>query len=145
MKHYLEASEDFQQAPKCLALGNNSCVGNTTTNMKPAVATDSGASTRTKPSHLTNNERSLLHKHQGCMKCHCGYQTHHASDCPFDFPDPHNYKELTEELLLSYKCGGPTGRKTMGVVMLSSCTEDCLLVPLCLVVFWVLVLNWKMT
>jgi hypothetical protein len=58
------------------------------------------------------------------MKCRQGYQTHHASDCPFEFPDPRNYRELTEEILLGYKRGGTSGNKTVGVVTSSSRIED---------------------
>jgi hypothetical protein len=67
---------------------------------------------------------SLLHKHQGCMKCHHGYQTHRTSYCPFDFPDLCNYKELTNEFLLSFKCGGSGNGKSIGVIMPSHIEES---------------------
>jgi hypothetical protein len=122
-KRYLEASEDFQHAPKRQALAVNSCALNTTST-KPYSSTNSGPSTRTKPPCLTDNERSLLHKHQGCMKCCRGYQNHHASDCPFDFPNPRNYKELTEDILLSQKHGGTTSNKAIGAITSSGHVED---------------------
>jgi hypothetical protein len=109
-KHYLEASKDFQHAPKRQALAVNSHALNATST-KPYSSTNSGPSTRMKPPCLTDNECSLLHKHQGCMKCCWGYQNHRASDCPFDFPDPRNYRELTEDILLSQKHGGTTSNK----------------------------------
>lgn len=118
-KHYLKASKDFQRAPKRQALANNSHALNAVP-AKVHNTANSSAGTHTKPPHLTDNERSLLHKHQGCMKCRHGYQTHHASDCPFDFPDPHNYRELTEEILLGYKHGGASNNKTVGIVTSSS-------------------------
>ena len=58
------------------------------------------------------------------MKCHHGYQSHHASGCPFDFPDPHNYRELMEETLLGYKCGGASVNKMVGIITLSSQIEE---------------------
>jgi len=58
------------------------------------------------------------------MKCHHGYQNHHASDCPFNFPNPHNYRELTEEILLSQKCGGITNNKTVGAITSPGHVED---------------------
>jgi hypothetical protein len=101
-KCYLEASKDFQCAPKHQALASNSHGANTAST-KPYSALTATSVPRTKPPRLTDNEQVLLHKHQDCMKCRCGYQTHHASDCPFDFLNPHNYKELTEDVLLSHK------------------------------------------
>jgi hypothetical protein len=52
------------------------------------------------------------------------YQNHHTSDCPFDFPDPCNYKELTEEILLEYKRGDTGANKTVGVITLSLCIKE---------------------
>ena len=118
-KHYLEASKDFQHAPKCQALVNNFHALNAVP-AKVHTTANSSTGTHTKPPRLMDNERSLLHKHQGCMKCRRGYQTHCASDCPFDFPDPRNYRELTEEILLGYKHGGASNNKTVGVVTSSS-------------------------
>ncbi|KAF8222394.1 hypothetical protein L208DRAFT_1322849 [Tricholoma matsutake] len=71
-----------------------------------------------KPPHLTKNECSLLFKHQGCLKCRCGYQSHRAMDCPNDFPDGRNYKEVTEDSLLSQKkqMNVPTKSKPVGAV-----------------------------
>jgi hypothetical protein len=54
------------------------------------------------------------------MKCRRGYQNHRASDCPFDFPDPRNYKELTKDILLSQKRGGAGNGKPVGAVTSSS-------------------------
>jgi hypothetical protein len=51
-KHYLEASEDFQRAPKRQALAVNSRALNATST-KPYSSANSGPSTRTKPPHLT--------------------------------------------------------------------------------------------
>jgi hypothetical protein len=116
-------SEDFQQAPKQQALGNNLHIGNTMPTMKSNVA-NPGSTACTKPSWLTDDEHSLLHKHQGCIKCHHGYQTHHASDCPFNFSDPHNYKELTDECLLSFNCGGSGNGKSIGIIMPSRIKES---------------------
>jgi hypothetical protein len=49
---------------------------------------------------------------------------HRAADCPFDFPDPQNYKELTEEMLLGHKRGGLGGSKPVAMITLSSRVED---------------------
>lgn len=54
------------------------------------------------------------------MKCQWGYQNHRASNCPFNFPDPCNYKELTKDILLSHKQGVATSSKTVGAITLSS-------------------------
>jgi hypothetical protein len=68
-KRYLEVSEDFQRAPKRQALANNPHTVNTMPSTKSYSTTNAGPINRTKPPRLTDNERSLLHKHQGCMKC----------------------------------------------------------------------------
>lgn len=97
---------------------------NTMSAVKPHASGANMPNAHTKLPHLTDNECSLLHKHQGCMKSHRGYQNHHTSDCPFDFPDPCNYKELMEEILLGYKCGGTSAGKTVGVMTSTSHVND---------------------
>ena len=67
-KHYLKVSKDFQQAPKCQALANDSHALNAIP-AKVHNTANSSAGTRTKPPCLTDDEWSLLHKYQGCMKC----------------------------------------------------------------------------
>jgi hypothetical protein len=68
MKHYLEASKDFQHAGKCQALAPNSCLTNTMST-KPYSSMTAMSVPQTKLPHLTDNKWALLHKHQGCMKC----------------------------------------------------------------------------
>lgn len=128
-KHYLKASEELQQAPKCQALGNNSHPLNVTSaslSFPSKVHPTTSSSTCSKPPHLTENKHSLLFKHQGCLKCHCGYQNHHTPNCPNDFPNGQNYKELMEELLLNYKQSSnvPSGSKPIGAVMSSTRIEE---------------------
>jgi len=75
--------------------------------------------TRSCPPKLTENERRLLDKHQGCTKCRKGYQNHRAGNCPNDFPDTSGYTELTEQLLLGHKCSTaiPSSSCPVGAVM----------------------------
>ena len=91
-----------------------------------SVSSSTNPSSHSKPPCLTENEHSLLFKHVGCLKCCHGYQNHHAPECPNNFPDSHNYKELTEEALLSYKCANqvPYGSKPVNVVSSSTHSEE---------------------
>lgn len=91
-KQYLEAVEDLQRLPKRQALANPSRNANAVGGYKARGATTSStqaasSSSSRKPPRLTDNERSLLFKHQGCLKCRRGYQNHRATDCPNDFLD----------------------------------------------------------
>lgn len=60
------------------------------------------------------------------MKCQRGYQNHHAPDCPNDFPDGKNYKELTEDFLLSHKrlTNVPANAQPVRVVASSSRVKE---------------------
>jgi hypothetical protein len=123
-KHYKEAAEnfhrstkreqtdDFGRAAKRPALSQPSRFGNASTSASQNY-------NRTRPPKLTETERSLLDKHQGCTKCRRGYQNHRATNCPNGFPDPAGYKELTEEILLAHKRtkSVPASAKPVGAVV----------------------------
>jgi hypothetical protein len=78
-----ESAEDANRAAKCPTLSGPSCVANNVSSSQNA----SQSSTHTCPK-LMENKRLLLDKHQRCTKCCCGYQNHHAGNCPNGFPDP---------------------------------------------------------
>jgi hypothetical protein len=106
MKHYLEAAEELHRPQKHQALGQHSRAFNTVLMSSSKSTTPSAASTTSthmKTPALTQNKHALLNKHQGCTKCRHRYQDHRAYNCPNDFPDPRNYKELTDSILLSHK------------------------------------------
>jgi hypothetical protein len=44
---------------------------------------------------LTQEERDILSKNQGCFKCRRVCQSHRAGNCPNGFPSPENYKPVT--------------------------------------------------
>ena len=46
---------------------------------------------------LTQEERNILSKHQGCFKCRRVCQNHRAGGCPHGFPSAENYKPVTME------------------------------------------------
>jgi len=50
----------------------------------------------------------------------------HAPDCPNDFPDSHNYKELTEDILLNHKWinNVPSRSRPIRAVTLSTHIEE---------------------
>ena len=110
--------------PKRQALANLSQNSNTVGGYKPcgfaAVVSmsNSAAGGSWKTPYLTDNECSLLFKHQGCLMCQHRYQSHCATECPNDFPDGQNYKEITEDVLLGHKrhVNVPSEAKPIGVV-----------------------------
>ena len=75
-KHYLGAAEDLQHALKCQALGYPSHSQNVLSVSKPWTSMNPLSGGSHKPPCLTKTECSLLYKHQGCLKCRCGYQNH---------------------------------------------------------------------
>jgi hypothetical protein len=108
-KHYKEAVENFHPATKCEQVDEITCAAKRPVLSQPshfsnASSSNSQANNRTRPPKLTENERVLLDKHQGCTKCRHGYQNHHATNCLNGFPEPSSYKELTEDILLTHKC-----------------------------------------
>jgi hypothetical protein len=108
----LTQTDDFSGPTKCPALSQPSRFGNASTST-------SQTNSCTHPPKLTENECLLLEKHQGCTKCHRGYQNHCATNCPNGFPDPTGYTELTEESLLAHKCtkSVPTSAKPVGAIV----------------------------
>jgi len=104
-KHYRKAAENFHHTGKRES-GDD---GNHT--MKQAVLSSPLCMANTHAQHLcshppklTKNEHHLLDKHQGCTKCHKGYQNHHARNCPNEFPDAVGYTKLMDQMLLGHKC-----------------------------------------
>ena len=55
----------------------------------------SGTSDQKRVPRLTQEERDILSKNQGCFKCHRMCQGHRAGDCPNGFPSPENYRPVT--------------------------------------------------
>ena len=53
-----------------------------------------GSSSITYPPKLTEDERRLLHKHEGCLKCRAFYAGHRADKCTTTISG-RNYKQLT--------------------------------------------------
>jgi hypothetical protein len=122
-KRYLEAAEELHRPQKRQALGQHSRAFNTAPTSSTKSTTSSAASTsstRTKTPALTQNERALLNKHQGCTKCRRGYQDHRAFNCPNDFPDLRNYKELMDSILLSHKHGQNASTNSKAVAAVTS-------------------------
>jgi hypothetical protein len=60
-------------------------------------ASSASASAFLKLPHLTDMEKSLLDKNQGCCKCQRFFVSHHSMNCPNDYPAAANYKPLTAE------------------------------------------------
>lgn len=54
------------------------------------------SSTNTRLPKLTEDEKNLLAKHDGCYKCRCFYAGHRALQCPNNFPDAKLYRPLSE-------------------------------------------------
>lgn len=125
-KHYCKAAEELQCTFKRQVLGDPSWNYNTPI-QKNAGGWLSSSSTRGNPPKLTENECALLLKHNGCLKCHQGYQDHHANNCLNSFPDGTNYKELMEFILLSHKQQATTMKnkgKTVRMVMSTSTATE---------------------
>ena len=59
---------------------------------------------------LTSVERQLLFDNKGCLKCCHIFVPHRSSTCPNDFPDPTNYKLLTQSFVdaIKKRLGKPT-------------------------------------
>ena len=57
-------------------------------------ATATSSSSTTYPPKLTDDERRLLHEHEGCLKCHAFYAGHRADKCTTTLSGK-NYKQLT--------------------------------------------------
>ena len=52
---------------------------------------------------LTSVECQLLFDNEGCLKCRCVFVPHHSSTCPNNFPNPTNYKQLTQSFVETIK------------------------------------------
>ena len=52
---------------------------------------------------LMSVERQLLFNNKGCLKCCHIFVPHHSSTCTNDFPDPANYKPLTQSFVDAIK------------------------------------------
>jgi hypothetical protein len=126
-KRYKEAAESFHRAVKCESVDEMNRASKHPALSQPSRIANSSSqsSSRTRPPKLTENERMLLDKHQGCTKCRKGYQNHRAGNCPNGFPEPAGYQELTEDILLAHKRsrGIPPSAKPVGA-MLTSVEED---------------------
>jgi len=57
----------------------------------------SGCSDQKRLPCLTQEERDILSKHQGCFKCRRVCQGHRTGSCPHGFPSAENYKPVTIE------------------------------------------------
>ena len=55
----------------------------------------SGRSDQKRLPRLTQEERDILSKHQGCFKCRRVCQDHRAGGCPHGFPSAENYRPVT--------------------------------------------------
>jgi len=92
-KHLCDHAEEILHAAKHQALSNNSRNANTfSSSSRPSSY---GNNNKTHLPKLTNDEHEILHAHQGCLKCHCGYQNHMTCDCPNNFPASSGYKTIT--------------------------------------------------
>jgi hypothetical protein len=81
-KRYKEAAENFHRASKRESGDDGSRAAKRPALSGPSRVANSTSqpSARSRPPKLTENERLLLDKHQGCTKCRRGYQNHRAGN-----------------------------------------------------------------
>lgn len=82
---------------------NKQPFGARTNNPKAGQSSDATSKTYTRLPALTENERQLLNKHEGCFKCRRFYVTCRSKDCKNGFPDGATYKTLTEAMATNSK------------------------------------------
>ncbi|KAG1880280.1 hypothetical protein C8R48DRAFT_587911, partial [Suillus tomentosus] len=70
---------------------------------KPNQPSEHTAKTSTRVPPLSDTERQLLNKHEGCFKCRRFYVSCRSKDCKNGFPDGATYKPLTENMALNSK------------------------------------------
>ena len=46
---------------------------------------------------LTQNQKRLLRRHDGCLRCRCFYVNHDTDNCKNNYPNPYALSPLTEE------------------------------------------------
>jgi hypothetical protein len=94
----------------------NTCCNNTLsepsrhTNSNNSAPLNAASSSRAILPKLTQVERQLLYDNEGCLKCCQVFTDHMSANCPNNFPDPANYKVLTQSFVDYIK------RKTKKVV-----------------------------
>jgi len=65
---------------------------------------------------LTQEEKDILSKHQGCFKCRRPFQDHRTRDCPNGFPSAENYRPITMEDIARAKGEKKTSSNCKGTV-----------------------------
>jgi hypothetical protein len=80
-------------------LAEPSCHINSNTSSASHINAPSSSSHPTLPK-LTPSEHQLLFDNEGCLKCHRVFVPHRSAVCPNDFPDPSNYKPLTQSFVV---------------------------------------------
>ncbi|KAJ3480306.1 hypothetical protein NLI96_g8441 [Meripilus lineatus] len=84
------------------------------------AATPSNSNTNTNNPRLpklTEEERVLLVKHDGCYKCRRFYAGHCAPQCPNNFPDAKSYRQLSEnDALAAARKGKQVAQRTVAAV-----------------------------
>ena len=99
-KHFAEAIDDCLRAnkhpynPACSVNPNRDNYRWNTSNASGTTA--AGPSTTIYPPKLTEDERRLLHEHEGCLKCCAFYAGHQANKCTTTISG-RNYKQLTQQ------------------------------------------------
>ena len=88
---HLRASKRLYDPARSVNPNRSSYQRNTSTG---SGATTAGSSSITYPPKLTEDERRLLHEHEGCLKCRAFYAGHRADKCTTTISG-RNYKQLT--------------------------------------------------
>ncbi|KZT17916.1 hypothetical protein NEOLEDRAFT_1152861 [Neolentinus lepideus HHB14362 ss-1] len=108
-------------------LGKSKSVTTRPTSTSTQTASSGPSSTRTTDKKkvlpkLTDDERNLLDKYNGCRKCRRFNVSHMSSNCPNDFPNAETYKMLTEADALRSR--GATSSKLSRTITTAAVIEE---------------------